>query len=281
MPNLLIQTKENDKIYWGTKEFVDSVISKVGLSEPIAQGGFGVTYKVEQDGTDFLVKQLGEVLEKEFISEVYASNKLQAEIPDFVAQLKGARYDTSNENQYIIYDFLEGKTLTKVLEEAEAMDTDVKTMHMMLSYLYAALKKAQKALEKTGLVHSDIKPDNLFFKFSKSDWSDATCKFIDFGGTRTVGSDIHTASDLYSALSVKYNDWPPAFRSNDIRENMNFINDNKLSPKYNLFSIDRIWQINMVPLLQKICVRKFKLDTPMEVQAGGYRRRTRRKVHRK
>ena len=276
MPKLLTETFKNNKTYWGDTDFVDSVIEQVNIDNKIAEGGFGETYKVLHERTLFLVKKMGKVSIEDFNSEVDASNELQAAIPDFVAQLKGARFDTLTDNQYIIYDFLEGNTLTKVLKDAEDMKHDVKTMHKMLSYLYAALIKAQNALKDTEFVHSDIKPDNLFFKFSKSDWSDATCKFIDFGGTRKVGSNIHTISDLYSASVVNYEDWPPPFRSGGRAQNINFIIENKLNPEYNLFSINRIWQINMIPLLQKICVREFNLDKPMNVQAAGYRRRTRK-----
>jgi len=228
MPELLQETQDGNKIYWGSQPFVDSIIKKTNEEgEYIAEGAFGATYKVD----NLLVKKTKEqVSEEDFKSEVDASNQLQAKIPEFVTQLKGARWDPTDESQYMIYDYLEGQTLTKILQDAETMDSDVQSMHKKLSYVYAALMKAKKALETTGLVHSDIKPDNLFFKVD-GDWSNASCKFIDFGATRPEGSNIHVSSGPYSALDVQYEDWPSTFHSGDRQKNTNFILDNKLSAK--------------------------------------------------
>jgi hypothetical protein len=273
---LLEKVTKDDITYWGNPAFVDKVINSYieGGWKEIGSGAFGTAYSGTVDGTKYLIKVLqNDDTDKQmefktmFESECDIANILQEKIPDYVTKIQGARFN-SEDTQYILFDYLEGQTLTKVLEAfagaAISDDNGLKQLHTDLSKLYYSVNEAIKAIHNIGYVHSDIKPDNLFIDTNNR------CKLIDFGATGEIGEPITVSSEIYSAQHIELNSWPKKYK--DQRDT---VNRNTLTPAFNIFSLDRIWQIDMLPILQDKYSVVYKLYDPLPEQKGGRRTRHR------
>lgn len=85
-------------------------------------------------------------------------------------------YDCFEENAtaYIVMECLEGETLTKRLGKNEKLPIE-ETLNMVMPII-----SALKEIHKTGLIHRDIAPDNIFLL------KDGEVKLLDFGSARYI-----------------------------------------------------------------------------------------------
>ena len=270
-----IGSRTRHKIYWGDKKFVDALINEVNTNKGkiIGRGSFGTGYSVSYDGKKYLVKKTHKLPGFNIFShEVEIANRLQNEIPDFVTQIKGARYLQFDSNAYIIYDLLQGDTLTKYIKtlitEYKSLPREKDTLRKNFSYLYQALKVSSEQLSKLGLSHCDIKPDNLFFNVQKKpesndyDWSTAICWLIDFDGVRKFGESLYAWTPHYSIKN------PDFCRNKSISDLLKELDINvatecqTLTEKYNAASCRIIW------------INDMKLDgipdKPLSIQELGF-----------
>lgn len=214
---LLDKKPVGNTMYWGDRTFVDSVISAANQPgvKSMGSGSFGEGLRVSYAGQVYLVKKSHaseKPQKKEFEEEADASNLFQSEIPEYVTQLKGARWDPRSTHDYIIYDFLNGNTLEGYLKILYEQRTDPVTLYRNLSYLWAAVEKSNIALTNMGWSHTDIKADNLFMNVqnlsgqSTLDWSTARCWLIDFGGSKRFGEILDMHCQIYSPYCTSGNE---------------------------------------------------------------------------
>ncbi|MDO4274210.1 MAG: protein kinase, partial [Eubacteriales bacterium] len=177
------------------------------VGKVLGYGGFGITYI----GWDVLLKRkvaIKEYFPSDFVTRGVESTKItiysgdaytqfQAGLTRFISEAKSLAqfnhtdgivhiYDCIQENGtgYIIMEFLNGQTIKEILkfknkysyEEAEAV-----ILHVL---------DALEEVHKTGIIHRDIAPDNLFIT------KDGEIKLIDFGAAR------YAASSKSKSLSV-------------------------------------------------------------------------------
>jgi formylglycine-generating enzyme required for sulfatase activity/serine/threonine protein kinase len=85
---------------------------------------------------------------------------------------------------YLILEWLDGKSLEEVLEDAEKQGEDPWNLGQILRTLEPAAK-ALEVVHRRGIAHRDIKPANLFL-IGEPHSDDATVKILDFGIAKVV-----------------------------------------------------------------------------------------------
>jgi serine/threonine protein kinase len=267
--SLLLKSVVGSRTYWGDQGFVEEQIRLLesGQGKRLGSGSFGVGWAVGP----YLVKKTHTSSKPEkfsFEQEADAANMLQNKIPDYVTQLKGARYGLRDRNDYIIFDLLQGDTLTgyikKLQTEAIHLNMTSSTLHRNFSYLFQALKMSSKAMTAAGWSHCDLKPDNVFFNVQKNgdlyDWSTAVCWLIDFGSATQFGKQLpYSVTPIYSITYLKTeSEHPNADCGLPIGTVDQLIRDieinackekARVSEKYNAASCDLIWLNDMKKLI--------------------------------
>jgi len=98
-------------------------------------------------------------------------------------------YDSFKENNtaYIVMEYLEGKTLKEIIKEEGKMNYE-KAIAFIVPILDALTE-----VHKSGLIHRDISPDNIFIT------KDGGVKLIDFGAARYAATDNKSLSIIVKA----------------------------------------------------------------------------------
>lgn len=153
------------------------------LLDLLGRGGMGGVYLARDEslGRPVAVKVMlqsvgaDEALVETFKREARAAAKLNH---PHVAQIYS--FGQEQGQPYIVMELIKGKSLDTMIEEEEALD---QTMVMRVGYEIA---EGLRAADEVGLVHGDIKPENILF----DDRSRA--KLVDFGIATFTG---HTDAD--------------------------------------------------------------------------------------
>ena len=163
---------------------VQSKIPKVHNLRLLAQGGQKIVFSAShEDLGDVVVKlvrssQLDKRVEREIEIVTDCSIPNTAQIYDWGA------FEHNDENiTYIVEEFIRGITLRKKLQTHGRLP-----MKFVLSLLEALLETTM-AMEKEGVVHRDIKPDNIMVCV------DGTFKLLDFGIARYLSGTSITPTD--------------------------------------------------------------------------------------
>jgi serine/threonine protein kinase len=297
----VVKSVVGNTMYWGDRAFVDSLISAANQPsvKSMGRGTFGEGLRVSYAGQMYLVKRshAGVKLLKEwFEEEADASNLFQSEIPEYVTQLKGARWDPRSTHDYIIYDFLNGNTLGGYLQILRQQPMDEKRYRTNLSYLWAAVEKSNLALINIGWSHTDIKEDNLFMNVQNLsgqpnlDWSTARCWLIDFGGSKRFNERLDTHCKVYSPHcnyirgTIKFPNAGAAYSPRNVRlgpgkgqfkltPGMGKYAENvyryaQLSPEHNATSRDILWKALFMEIFPELNQPKYSSPIYSEVLFG-------------
>jgi serine/threonine protein kinase len=148
------------------------------ITQEIGRGGFGITYLAEDEtnaNSLCVVKQLNpynaeiSTAKRLFHREANTLKELKEaeQIPDFI------EYFEEDGNYYIVQEYIQGKTLDKLIHE----NWDAESLSRFLWDVLSVLEK----LHKNNIIHRDIKPANLIK-------SDLNCKIvvIDFGAVKQL-----------------------------------------------------------------------------------------------
>ncbi len=148
----------------------------VGL---LATGGMGAVYVVEQRSTGkqraMKVMDPALVAVPEHRARFEAEARMAARIEsDHVVEVVAAGIDEASQTPWLAMELLKGETLGARLargrlEPAEAVEVLRQVAH------------ALGAAHRAGLVHRDIKPDNVFLATSRRDGERSVVKVLDFG----------------------------------------------------------------------------------------------------
>ncbi len=162
----------------GPASLVGSIIAKrYEVKAIIGEGGFGAVYKAVHTGT-------GDLVAIKLLHTAHGSNaemtarfQQEASVTASLKQPHTVRVfdfgQTDDLALYIAMEFLDGKTLTKVMETESPIGYE-RAGHMVLQ----VLKSLSEAHSK-GLVHRDLKPDNIFLQTVHGE--DDFVKVLDFG----------------------------------------------------------------------------------------------------
>jgi serine/threonine protein kinase len=194
------------------------------LVAPLATGGMGGVYLARHvvTGERVALKVLDPLFANhaEVVSRLYSERTIsvRATHPGLVQIRDAAR--TGDGVPYLVMEYLDGRTLASITEEAEL---DVVTIVGLAAQIAAALA----ALHEAGVIHCDVKPENLFVLNDRVWGTLPQVKVIDFGVSRGVDEEDtgeepsiagtpaymapeqwkgkpETASDVYSLGCVLY-----------------------------------------------------------------------------
>ncbi len=163
---------------------------------PIAEGGMGVIYEVEQVATG--ARRALKVMHGQFAADeglrirFVREARLAAAIPtDHVAQVVDAGLDAETGALFIVMELLEGNTLSQELRRRGPFDWPDALA------ILAQIAHALGAAHVLGIVHRDLKPANVFLAQSKHAGTPFTVKVLDFGIAKAVaGASEATAAVL-------------------------------------------------------------------------------------
>lgn len=169
-----------------TDTLIGRTISHYRITERLGRGGMGVVYKAEDTRLrrDVALKLLPEELgkDKERRRRFWQEAQIAAQV--------------SHPNVCRVYDILEdGEQLALVMElvEGECLAEQIAREGSMpareSSQIALNILSALEALHRSGIVHRDIKPDNIVV-------SPTCAKLLDFGIAKHVGSNIADATLL-------------------------------------------------------------------------------------
>jgi WD40 repeat protein len=151
----------------------------------IGQGGFGRTFLAEDSASpsqrrciikQFLPQNQGDLAKafQLFKQEAISLEKLEnhPQIPNFYD------YIAQNNYQYIIQQYIDGNTLTQELE-TEGVFSETKIIQLLKSLI-----PVLKFIHDRGIIHRDIKPDNIIRRISLNSIDLEDLVLIDFGAAK-------------------------------------------------------------------------------------------------
>jgi serine/threonine protein kinase len=160
-----------------------SRFGELELRQPLARGGMGGVYLAEHSLTGERVAL--KVLDPQFAGYPEVVSRLRAEYvlsqrahhPGLV-EIRGAR-TTDDGLPYLVMEYLEGETLADL---ADRGTVELSTIIAVCAQVASAIA----ALHASGVIHCDIKHDNVFVLREGNAWGWPRVKVIDFGVSRTV-----------------------------------------------------------------------------------------------
>jgi serine/threonine-protein kinase len=208
----------------GAGRYSGQVFGSFKLAEVIGQGGMGEVYRAEHEtlGTQAAVKVIhpnlchDEKVLQRFLREAQLSASLQS--PHIVRVLDAGGV----EKPYLAMELLHGCDLASHFQDWGLLSLE------LLQELAEQVSMGLDAAAEAGIVHRDIKPQNLFLVQDESS-TELHCKILDFGVARAMsgqaaltvgdvvlgtpnymapeqalGESMDHRSDLYALVSVLY-----------------------------------------------------------------------------
>ncbi len=152
------------------------------LVRSLGGGGFGEVHEAEElkDGTRIALK----VLHQEMVSHPTLRERFEQESritslfkSPYVVTVVDAGVDAATGRPWVAFELLSGETLATRLTREPALDA------ALVSHLFAQLGEAIGAAHQAGVIHADLKPENLFLT---GPTSAPTLKVLDFGIARML-----------------------------------------------------------------------------------------------
>ena len=163
---------------------MDLVGGRYRIVRPCGAGGMGTVYEAidEQEGRTVALKVISNN-DSEFAARMRDEGKAAAKIhhPNLVKVL-GIGEDLKH-GTFLVFEYLNGSTLTTLLKEKAPM-----SLPEVIKTFGRSLCDALEALHSAGVVHRDVKPDNLL-----SDGK-GTFKLSDLGLALFAGREAKTAT---------------------------------------------------------------------------------------
>ncbi|HEX9166305.1 MAG TPA: protein kinase [Gemmatimonadales bacterium] len=170
---------------------IGSTISHYRILEKLGEGGMGVVYKAQDTRLERLVAlkflpdgmALLPAYRERFLREARAASALNH--PNVAVV-----YDVGDdgEQSFIAMELIEGETLRARLRHGPLPAEEVQTLLLQLA-------EGLQAAHAKGIVHRDIKPDNLLLTPA------GAVKIMDFGIARLSGSELTTTGAVLGTLS--------------------------------------------------------------------------------
>jgi hypothetical protein len=174
------------------------VLGRYRLLERLGAGGFGVVWSAYDERLHrevalkriFLPSDDEDSIAERAAREAQATARLSH--PAIVA-LYEAR--TEGEAFYLISELVQGDTLGRLIAEEALCDEEVLQIGVALS---GALEHAHAR----GVIHRDVKPQNILIPHDPLDRGVGVAKLTDFGGARLAGEDVLTRTgDVLGTLA--------------------------------------------------------------------------------
>nr|MBK7064509.1 protein kinase [Deltaproteobacteria bacterium] len=163
----------------------------------LSAGGMGAVYVVEQMSTQrqrALKIMLPDLVRdpknrERFTQEATVGARIRS---DHLVEVVAAGIDEATETPWMAMELLEGDELAKVLEQRALSPGE-------LLEVFRQLCHGLGAAHRGGLVHRDLKPQNIFLAHARREGSPYTVKILDFGIAKVIG-ESRTAAMSTSTL---------------------------------------------------------------------------------
>ncbi|MDB4931029.1 MAG: serine/threonine protein kinase [Myxococcaceae bacterium] len=163
------------------------------IHAPVARGGMGAVYRAEQRSTGNTVAlkiMLPDLLvdaksRDRFEREARVSSRIKS---SHVVKVLAAGIDEPTQTPWLAMEFLDGQNLADYLTTRGPLAPDV---------VLAVLRQVGHALSAahaTGVVHCDLKPENIFIAPSQTEGVPFDVKVLDFGIARLVKEGRQSAT---------------------------------------------------------------------------------------
>ncbi len=174
------------------------VLGRYRLLERLGAGGFGVVWSAHDERLQrevalkriFLPTEDDDAIAERAEREAQAAARLSH--PAIVAL-----YEARGEGDafYLISELVQGDTLATLIEEDALRDDEVLALGVELA---GALEHAHAR----GVIHRDVKPQNILVPHDPAEHGGAVAKLTDFGGARVAGEDVLTRTgDVLGTLA--------------------------------------------------------------------------------
>lgn len=195
------------------------------IIKKIGQGGFGITYLVQKNGNNYVLKELfmgaGGICSRAKSGKVIINNnetdrnafsfafdrfldeaKILMKI-EHHAIVKVMEYFTANSTAYYTMEYLKGESLKTYIGRVGPLSTD-ETISLIFPIF-----EAVKEMHKKGLWHRDIKPDNMMISGDRT-------VLIDFGAVKVTDEKIFSVNRDVSLFAAT----TPAFAAPEQSQNL-------------------------------------------------------------
>ncbi|MFI5009107.1 MAG: serine/threonine-protein kinase, partial [Solirubrobacterales bacterium] len=173
-------------------------LGRYRLLERLGAGGFGVVWSAHDERLQrevalkriFLPTQDDDSIAERAEREAQATARLSH--PAIVAL-----YEARGEGEafYLISELVHGDTLATLIAEDALRDEEVLAIGVALA---GALEHAHAR----GVIHRDVKPQNILIPHDCTEHAGAVAKLTDFGGARVAGEDVLTRTgDVLGTLA--------------------------------------------------------------------------------
>ncbi|MCC7536794.1 MAG: protein kinase [Deltaproteobacteria bacterium] len=157
------------------------------ILSPLAEGGMGAVYLVEQQSTGkrraLKVMHLSiandQASIQRFVREAQVGSRIESE---HVVEVIAAGLDAESGLPWLAMELLEGGSLASVVEQRGRLPP------ADLLRVYQQMAHALSAAHRAGIVHRDLKPENVYVAMSRRSDSALTVKVLDFGIAKLVAS---------------------------------------------------------------------------------------------
>lgn len=172
--------------------------NRYNILQSLARGGFGETFLAEDthmpSGRKCVIKKLKPLTNNPQMSQLVQERfqreaAILEELGDDCKQIPSLyAYFQKDGEFYLVQEYIEGATLTEVLQQGLLSESDVKLILIdilpVLDYIHSK-----------GIVHRDIKPENILIRSS-----DSKTVLIDFGAVKEIMQGVENPSEVSSII---------------------------------------------------------------------------------
>ena len=167
---------------WGvTLMTLDTLISQFDKCTRIGKGGQKTVFKVEKGSEVYALKIILSINDPRINQEISILQKVRISNVPRIIQTGIIEDDLTHDPiLFILEDFINGRSLREELQLNKTVSTD------QACRILESLLETEIELEKEGIVHRDIKPDNIILAH------DGNIFLIDFGIAKILGNTSFT-----------------------------------------------------------------------------------------
>ncbi|MFN3995978.1 MAG: serine/threonine-protein kinase, partial [bacterium] len=192
---VIVKINKNPKATSQEKLSLDTIVNhntnpKVAnyiLLERIGTGATAIVYKAQNIKNKSIVAL--KLIHKHLFQEPWFQERIKNEIeinkilahPNIVKLID---YDLEGDQPFLAFEFVEGKSLSKIIQEKKRLQLG-EALDIWMQILEALDYAHQK-----GIIHRDLKPDNILIK------QDKTIKITDFGISKRIDTTLNLTQDF-------------------------------------------------------------------------------------
>ena len=178
----------------------------------IGKGAFGSVYKIEYNGKLFALKEINihsKIKRENLQYEIDIMEKLNKLLPDESPFPKLLDYYWSDNQLQILMEYLNGEELFSLITSKEWKTLSSDRKDCLIIMICLQLLKAIKLLHDNGIVHRDIKLENVYVDYNKSQIKLNSLYLLDFGFSCSKDDYITCSNGIsgtYKYLSPQLSD---------------------------------------------------------------------------